>query len=321
MVSLCTPSVKMNCIPDEIILFMCEHLYPLDMCNFMFTSKHYYNLILDRISYFADLYSKMLHFDVEKFMWSQFNNEYLLIKDKEQLFLRMLFIHKFPQTTIMEEVWEEYDLENDDNYGPLIIARNSSNEESEENDDINNELYITKLKCGIIAGLTTVSIDISAMYSYSCNFPSFLFLFKFITKYNDAASLCVELLEFEIVKHVSEGITFEMLDSEFQKVLAYGISEYDTYMMFIEHEIEYFLHLISYGFDNNMARLNSDQDFSDYKLEIFNAIRHIIGNTLAYHLLFELYINIDDYPELLQTIVEHRLSGMSDDIIMQLQLV
>ena len=107
-----------------------------------------------------------------------------------------------------------------------------------------------------------------------------------------------------------------MLDHYLQEGLSYGAKLNITYNIIMDSGIDgmnSFLRLLSYGVDVYNAKDDyEDEDFTDYELEIYNAVRYIIGTDFAYHYILYKKININNIPNFLENVV--RLRSIDVDV-------
>jgi hypothetical protein len=304
-------------MPSEIILLIAEHLNPADLYTFMLTSKRIQNLIISRIPQFVKLYVNVLQLDVEKFMWKLFNDDYFEIKDKDKLFIRMLEVHNFAHSDILEYIYDNYEIEPGDFYLPLP--------EEEK------QLYIKKFQAGMICGLNNrKDYFLISLFTYAFTDDIFEFLFKFINKYIKLALFIskhsvVEQISIDVEYMIGMEMTFEMLDHYLTNGLTYGAKLYETYNIIMEggiNGINNFFRLLSYGVEVYYAKDDfEDENFYDYELENYNAIRHIIGSEFAYQYILQKKININNIPNFLENVVRLRSIDVDDikivDIFLQ----
>ncbi len=295
-------------LPVELIIMIADALNPADLYTFICTSKYFKDLIMARIDHFANLYANVLILDVERFMWSLFDFEYLLITDKERKFLRMLGVHKFTQTNKLEIEWNTNDMDDNDEYGPLPTDP--------------TELYIKKFQTGMIHGFgENYSIYLSGMHVYSTNNESFRFLFKILIKYRKAAGWWCETIEYDMRNFQERGITFEMFDEYFQEALSFGAKDFDIYYMISNDFHNDYLRLLRNGIVPQEAKYDvEDDDYSDELLETYNAIRHIIGNHLAHHYILDERININHTPNFLENVSKLYANGILNEDLVDLFL-
>ncbi len=288
-------------LPQELILMVTEFLGPFELCNFMVSDKHLCKLIIHRLPYFVRLYAKSSRFEVERFMWKSFYNENFIIKNKYQRFFSMVSIYKFSTTTLLEGVWRHHKMDENEAYGPLPVDP--------------TELYIKKFQAGMFSVLGRQPSIVSSMYSQSCdNIEVFKFMFKFIVKYPQTVLAYADSFEEDVYDFIDMFQSFEKFDEIFKTILSHGISANDAYSLFDDITIldEYFKY-VSFGIDAT----NAFEDarcfiYDDEILEVYNAVRYIIGNELAYHYILSEEINMDDYPNFLENIVRLRSIGVTE---------
>ncbi len=288
-------------LPQELILMTTEFLGPYDLYNFMISNKHLCKFILPRLPYFVRLYAKSSRLEVERFMWRSFYNKHYIIKNKYQLFFSMVSIYKFSTTTLLEGVWRHHKMDDNESYGPLPVDP--------------TELYIKKFQAGMFSMLGKLPSLVSSMYSHTSDcIEIFEFMFKFIIKYPKTALAYSDSLEEDICNLTIMFRSFEVFDEIFTQILSYGVSEIDAYVLFDEEPfLNEFLKYVSFGI-NGINALEDAEYFiyDDDMLEVYNAVRYIIGNEFAYHYILCEEINMDDYPNFLKNIVRLRSIGVTD---------
>lgn len=291
-------------LPQELILITSEFLGPYDLYNFMISNTRLCKLILIRLPYFVRLYATSSRFEVERFMWSSFYNKHFNIKNKYQLFFSMVSIYKFSTTTLLEGVWRHHKMDDNEDYGPLPIDP--------------TELYIKKFQAGMLSVLGKLPAIVASMYSKSSdNIDMFKFLFNFSIKYPQTALTYSDYLEDDVRELIEMFESFDEFDEMFKNILSHNISEVDAYSLFEDRTIvNEFLKYVSYGIDGKNAVEDARHFiYDDETLEVYNAVRYIIGNEFAYHYILCDDININHYPNFLENIVRLRSIGVTDIFI------
>ncbi len=288
----------LDVLPQEVLLIIAKQLNPEDLYKLLYTNKQFYNLIIPLASQFAKYYAKTTQLDVEKFMWGLFNYEHLIIKNKEQLFLKMLSVHVFSKTNVYENTVDTFDTQND-----LCIRKFQAG-------------MIYKLCFFDINNSLQISSSIISMYSYLDNPDMFPFLFKFFNKYKNVAVKMYEDIEVDIDEFVENGMTFEMIDDYFQQALQYGDDELEIYQIIKDDCIVDFLRYVSNGMGFKRAsflsgKLFDENEYTDAQLEKYNAVRYIIGQSFASHYILEKNVDIDNIPNFLENIVKLRSIGIN----------
>jgi hypothetical protein len=292
-------------LPEELLLLVIEQINPNELLNFILTCTYFFKLVKTKIHVLTKHYSCVLQFPIERFMWSQFDCGY--ITDKQKLFLRMLGVHKYTKSKLMETRWSESQVEQ---YGALPTEA--------------SQLYIKKFQTGMLEAFTEYSDDaksyLYAEYSYDCDFDRFIFLFKFITKYKDIyIPNCDSFLsDFKEWFDIYSDLTFEEVDNALQTGLSYNGTNQNMYLALKYNTFNFYLTLRSYGLPDEIAITEAgDVSYSRSALEEYNALRYIIGHELAYHLILNHRIILQ--PGNLQNILKLYLIGVTDsDVAMWL---
>ena len=304
LTSLGVPVSIFGILPQELLLTTAEFLGPVDLYNLMISNKRLFYVIIKRLPWFIRLYAKSSRLEVERFMWRSFYNKNFIIKNKYQLFFSMVSIYKFTSTTLLEGIWRHHKMDDVEDYGPLPVDP--------------TELYIKKFQAGMFSVLGKLPSIISSMYSQSSeNIEVFKFMFKLIVKYPKIALTYANSIEVDVHDFLIMFGSFEEFDDIFKQILSYGISEQDAYSLFDDETIlDEFFKYVSYGINGSNA-LEDARCFiyDDEILEVYNAVRYIIGNEFAYHYILSEEINMDDYPNFLENIVRLRSIGITDVFI------
>ncbi len=277
-------------IPDEILLIIAQKLEPHTLLNFILTCKRFRNLVIGFFQSFVKLYQRVLQFQVERFLWSEFNSPDFLIKDKEKLFLRMLSVHQVAKTDRFTSMWYDNYLHETEPFGPLP--------------DDENQLYIKNYKVWMVYSFTDIDRVLSAgVQTYAFNETDFIFFFKFIHKYKKAYEEFHENVCLDIERIISSGTTFEQLDTQMMRGLEYGGKEEHIYYPIACQDPEdynYYLTLLMHGIDSDTASA-VDVIYSEDDLGCYKALSYIIGKKFAFEFVLKQFLNIDELPRFLET--------------------
>ncbi len=277
-------------MPNEVLLSIASQLEPDKLLNFIFTCKRFYNLVIERITTFVNLYTRVSRFPVERFLWSEFNSPDFLIKDKQKLFLRMLRIHQVAKTDRFTSKWYNNYVHETDPFGPLP--------------DDENELYIKNYEAWTIYSFTDVYNLLSAGFqTYAFNETDFIFFFKFIHKYKKAFEEFHEIVCIDIEGIISSGMTFEQLDNRMMRCLEYGGKEEDIYYTIFnqgQEDYDYYLTLLMHGIDSDTASA-VDVIYSEDDLGCYKALSYIIGKQFAFEFVLKQFLDINQIPGFLET--------------------
>lgn len=236
---------NINTLPDEVLLLVMEQMGPLELYNFMLTCKKHYYLILPNISHFMKLFTKSCTLKIEKFLWNQIYNPLINYIPPEELFMKMIGVYLFANTTILERIWENYYMETHHEYGPLPEF---------------NVLYTIKFQAGMFytftksVGLSTEkNLHISSMLSYSSGDYMFKNLFQFMIKYPDLSSNLIETIELDFKDFTELEITFEMLDTCIQNAIQIGGTDRNAYYSVHGERYDDYIGLLQQGFSSDDA--------------------------------------------------------------------
>ena len=236
-----------NNLSNELILLMAYFLDPISLYNFMFISKKHYNLIMRYLNKFINGFKVSSPLDVEKFLWRQFDNPYLLYnRNQVKLFFRMIKIYKLANTTQLEELWEQNGMDEWEPCGPLPIEP--------------IELYEVKLWSSIFYFLDNfmfINIDVYKqnkrsyawdISSNTMNDDELKMLFLFLTKYTEFYIDVCESLDGNIIFFVDEkGLTFDILDNYIQEGIKKGGELYHIYRVLSYDRYDAFIQLLTNG--------------------------------------------------------------------------
>lgn len=285
-------------IPNEIIVYMCDFLSPNDLYNFMVSSRAHYELIMSHIPYFSHHYAHTLRLPIERFFWSMFNFEYSHMSESNK-FIKFCSVHTFTNTNLLESIWEEYYLEDDDKYGPLPTNP--------------VQLHELKYKTGILHVLNTYDVHLSGLLSYSIPSESFPFFVKFSLKYNHLVSELMETIEDDFNTIIERGITFEQLDEMLQNAMQLGGTPKYIFMSIVDEYYNEFVNQISYDVDETLVEESLIVNgFSDEELETYKAVQYIIGKIFAHEYILTRRMNINDMPNFLEHVVKLRSIGITE---------
>ena len=330
-------------LPDEILLMVAKKLNPIELSYVLSNSAHFHDFIIPRISTIAKYYNATMSTDVERFMWGFFDNEFFNLT-KEQLFNKMAKVHELANSNIVEEIWAEHDMNDQENYGPLPEDQ--------------TELYIKKFQAAMIKVFTNnkLNILVATMFSYDSDQIVFQFLFKFVNKYTWTSIIRSDILIEDIQEFLEQNITFEYLDECMQKVLPYnesnniissievddrginssydprvnnlyfvmqddrmkqvaeyGAREFDIFSIILDNTFDEYFRLISHCIDHDVAKYDVEEEYTDEQLMTYNSVRHIIGNELAHLYILQKNINIDNTPDFLQNVLRLYLIGVVEE--------
>lgn len=306
-------------MPDELVVMIAQNLNPDELFTFMLTSKTLYTLILARSIHFVNFYRNISVLPVENLLWS-YNSGFINISNLPKLFIRTLGVYIFAKTNQVEETWDCLKLSDAinhewrTNYGPLP-----------ENE---NDLRELKIKAGMFNAfikpddeLTLNQKDINAMYAYSSESLSmFKFFFCFLQKYTKIALDWCEFIENDIYDLVhNRNMTFEMFEEQFIHIASTNLDKSLVYRLIRYNISDKYMRLVSYNVDIEDAHdtvedldIFEDVNITDNELEVYNSIRHIIGNKLAYYFVIEKHMNIDTIPNFLENVRINLDVGITD---------
>jgi hypothetical protein len=221
-----------NNLPIELLLFILGFNGPVDLCNFMMTCKKHYRLIIDHLHIFVKIYAISAPLEIERFMWSQFYNESLTI-EKDRLFFKMMAVYDFPKTNIVEDCWDEFNLDEDEEFGELP-----------EDDE---ELYVIKFQSAMLyylAGETDINNAVMKSYK-SAHINIFEFLFKFYILYGDLLIDVSEYITNDIELLISKGITFDEFKKQMNDSLFIGGTQYHIYQALTHEDSAVFINYMN----------------------------------------------------------------------------
>jgi hypothetical protein len=276
-------------LPSEILMIISKECGPEDLYNLISTYPRFYNLVMPNISQYAHHYANVMPLDIEKFMWNLFDN---YNENKEKLFHKMLMVHVFAKSNLMEQLWEVNNMDNNHDFGPLPQDP--------------TQLYIKKFQAGIVSILNNYDLYQSSLFSYDIlNNEVLDFLLKFINKYRNLSEFFQEHLICYIEDFLEQNMDFDWIDEYIQEALSYGAKEEDIFNILIDEDyIDEYLVLLSYGIEPERAKDDIyNDDYTEEQLQTYNSIRYIIGNELAHYYILDRQIDINTIPNFLQNIV------------------
>jgi hypothetical protein len=280
-------------MPPELFRELFKWLDPISLRAFMETSKTNYSMIVSNIPYLISIYSCSLSMPTEKLMWSSFDLHAPM--NPVNLFVKMIGVYKFAEEINynhrLEDCWERLYLTDNENYGPLPTDE--------------DELYKLHFKTAILYGLFDVcgdDLDITAMFAYSADsLERFTFLYKLLIHHPHLYIDRIELLELEVKELVEDRVmTFEIFEDLYRQIAEYSDDQESIFRVILYDFVDNFLKLVKYNVPIDYA-LGSVCDnyieYSDIRLEVYNAVRHIISDDLALHYILIEEININPLPE------------------------
>jgi hypothetical protein len=289
-------------MPPELFREVIKYLNPISLRAFMETSKKHYSIVVSNIPYLVSMYSRAPATETETFMWSSFDLH--SPTNPVNLFVKMIGVYKFAQEISnnhrLEDSWETLYLDTHDNYGPLPTDE--------------DELYDLQFKTGILYGLFDVcnDLDTAAQFAYSSEtLEIFTFLYKLLINHPGLYSDRLELLDLEVKELVEEhAMTFEMFEDIYRQIAyytdsivrstLYDLVENRIFRVILYSFADHFLRLVKYGVPVEYALDSVSEDYTEYsdiRLEVYNAVRHIISDKLAIHYILEKEIAITPLPE------------------------
>ncbi len=297
-------NINLDVLPSEILVIIAKECTPEDLYKLLMTSKRFYYLVMSNVSHYINHYKNIVQLDVEKFMWSLFDDYFFSNQSKGEIFLKMLKIYVFAKSNYIENIWEKYKLFDNENYGPLPV------------DPI--ELYNKKFYALSLAILIDVEFHQASLFSYDIdNIDVFEFLFKFIIKYTNLANLHKEDLIAHIESFLEQNMDFDWVDDYIQKALSYEAHEEDIFDILIDEDhVDEYIRLLSYGVDPDRAKQDVDNDhYSTRRLNTYNEVRQIIGNELAHYYILDKKININTIPNFVENVHRLVMIGVNDTTI------
>jgi hypothetical protein len=290
-------------LPAEILIMIAKECRPEDLYKLINTSTRFYNLVVPNASHYACLYANVMQLDVEKFMWNLFDDDLFNNDNKEQLFLKMLNMYLLSNCNYMGTVWQQNNMEYDEDYGPL------------PEDPI--ELYIKNFQFCLIKEFSDFDLLQSAKLSFDSDPSVFDFLFKFIKKYPTSSNENINDLVSHIEDFIEQNMDYYWVDEYIQEAISYNADEEDIFDVLTDGDyIDEYLKLLSYGVNPERAKYDVHSDeYTDEQLEDYNSIRHIIGNKLAHYYILDYQLDVNTVPNFLENVVRIRSYGIEDENI------
>ncbi len=280
---------------EQQVLMILDKLSPIDLLNFITTCKKNFQFVISRIDYFVEKYYTELQSPLEKFMWSYCFSEQFLIKDKQYVFLKILQIHKFTISDIIEKIHKFPDWDWD------IVSLTTDP----------NELYIKKLQLGLAYAFINERCNIGVVLELNEN--TFIFFFKFVIKYKNAEYHLNDAYYLNML--VSKGMTFEETDEFVQEALSYGGEEEHIYEAINYGLKDSYIRLIKYCVESESAIKFGINFVSEQELETYKCLHYIIGKTFAFEFIIKQHLNVDDYPFLLTHLSKLYSMGINNLVI------
>ena len=297
-----------NVLPTEILMYIAKECRPEDLYKLISTSPRFYNLVIPNVSHFARHYANVMPLDVDKFMWNLFDDNIFNNENKEKLFLKMLNIYLLSNCNYIGEVWQQNNMDNDEDYGPLPEEQ--------------SELYIKNFQLGMIKEFCDFDLLQSAKISYDAEPSVFEYVFKFIKKYPTTSYENIDNLVGHIEDFIEQNMDFDFVDEYIQEALSYNADEADVFDVLTDGDyIDEYLKLLTYGVVPVKAKYDIHNDeYTEEQLENYNTIRHVIGNKLSHYYILDHQLDINTVPNFLENVVKIRSYGIEDENIINVFL-